>query len=54
MTAAPWPTLMSSDDREELEERAGILEFDAGYPRIAAEALALAYLDSRRKKEQKP
>jgi hypothetical protein len=38
---------------EWLEERAGILEHDAGYPRIVAEALAKAmWSDYQRKREQ--
>ena len=38
---------------EWIEERAGILEHDAGYPRIVAEALAKAmWSDYQRKREQ--
>jgi len=38
---------------EWIEERAGILEHDAGYPRIVAEALAKAmWSDCQRKREQ--
>ena len=33
--------LLDARLREEFEERAGILEFDAGYPRGHAECLAL-------------
>jgi hypothetical protein len=40
-TAVDEIRLMTNEEREEYEERAAILEFDAGMERRAAEALAL-------------
>jgi len=34
-------TRLSTEQREEFEERAGIIEFDGGKPRAHAECLAL-------------
>lgn len=39
---------MSDDLEEYFEERAGILQFDAGYPKEKAEALARAEVESYR------
>lgn len=36
-----WLQLLSADQREEFEERAGIIQYDSGTPRSEAEALAL-------------
>jgi hypothetical protein len=47
---APWPARTTADDREQLEERAAIMEYDGKLPRAEAERRALVDLEQRREK----
>lgn len=48
MTRTTWPPGLTDSEIEDLEERAAILEYDAGLARPAAERLALQLLEQRR------
>ena len=44
---------LDADIREAYEERAAILEFDAGYPKEKAEALAMAEAETWQKERER-
>jgi hypothetical protein len=50
VSTSPWPARTTADDREQLEERAAIMEYDGKLPRAEAERRALAGLEQRREK----
>lgn len=47
MSNEKWAETLSDEVRYEYEERAAIYEFDGGYPREQAEALARKYIEER-------
>jgi hypothetical protein len=40
------------DDRERFEERAAIIQYDGGYPRATAEAMARRQIQQARERQQ--
>lgn len=51
MSPKTQPSTLNADDRYELDERAGILEFEAGLPRYQAEIQAAILIRERRARE---
>lgn len=45
---------LTEDEREEFEERAAILEYDAGRPRQIAEAQAMRIVERKRNDRLRP